>query len=130
MTVALDRIHYNADGLVPVVVQQWDTGEVLMLAYMDARAVAATLTEGRTVFWSRSRREYWRKGETSGQTQRLVSLQADCDADTLLARVDQIGDACHTGTHTCFDGRELDGSAPATATPGTAAAPGTAKDAQ
>lgn len=101
----LDDVVYNADGLVPVIVQQHDTGEVLMMAWMNAETVRLTLAEGRTVFWSRSRQEIWRKGETSGHTQRLVSLAVDCDADTLLARVDQVGAACHTGTRTCFTDR-------------------------
>ncbi|KAB1646398.1 MULTISPECIES: phosphoribosyl-AMP cyclohydrolase [unclassified Pseudoclavibacter] len=103
----LDDIRYNDQGLVPVVVQQYDSGEVLMMAWMNAETVRLTMVEGRTVFWSRSRQQIWRKGETSGHTQRLVSLDADCDGDTLLARVDQIGAACHTGTRTCFTGRRL-----------------------
>ncbi|MCH4249659.1 MAG: phosphoribosyl-AMP cyclohydrolase [Microbacteriaceae bacterium] len=113
MSVDPATLVFDGRGLIPVIVQQWDTGTVLMLAWMDATAVAATLAERRTVFWSRSRQEYWRKGETSGHIQHLISLQTDCDRDTLLARVDQVGQACHTGTYTCFDGRELDGSDPA-----------------
>ena len=90
-------------GLVPVVVQQHDTGEVLMVAWMDLEAIDRTLDSGETWFWSRSRREYWHKGATSGNTQRLVELRVDCDADVLLARVDQgDGVACHTGAPTCF----------------------------
>ncbi|GAA3937351.1 phosphoribosyl-AMP cyclohydrolase [Pseudoclavibacter caeni] len=106
-TVDVAHIRYDARGLVPVVVQQFDSGEVLMVAWMNAETVRLTLDEGRTVFWSRSRGEIWRKGETSGHVQRLVSLDMDCDGDTLLARVDQTGAACHTGTRTCFTGRRL-----------------------
>lgn len=101
------RVHWNTDGLVPVIVQQWDTAEVLMLAWMDAEALRRTLTGGRAVYWSRSRQEYWRKGDTSGNTQRVHGLSVDCDGDTLLLSVDQHGPACHTGTRTCFTGREL-----------------------
>ncbi len=96
-------ITYSADGLVTVVVQQHDTLEVLMVAYMDAEAVRRTLAEGRVTYWSRSRQEYWRKGDTSGNTQTLVSMTLDCDGDALLIRVDQNGPACHTGTRSCFD---------------------------
>lgn len=103
----IDNITFNADGLVPAVIQQHDTGEVLMLAYMNAEAVRRTLTEGRVTYWSRSRQEYWRKGDTSGNVQSLVSMSLDCDGDTLLVRVDQTGVACHTGTRTCFDDREV-----------------------
>ncbi len=99
---------FNTDGLLPAVIQQWDTGEVLMLGWMDREALRRTLTEGRVTFWSRSRREYWRKGDTSGHGQYVKSAALDCDADTLLVRVDQVGAACHTGTHTCFDGRGID----------------------
>ena len=98
---------FNADGLLPAVIQQWDTGEVLMLGWMDREALRRTLTEGRVTFWSRSRQEYWRKGDTSGHGQYVKSAALDCDADTLLVRVDQVGAACHTGTHTCFDGRGI-----------------------
>lgn len=90
-------------GLLPAVVQQHDTGEVLMVAWMDLEAIDRTLDSGQTWFWSRSRKEYWHKGATSGNTQRLVELRVDCDADTLLVRVDQgEGVACHTGQRTCF----------------------------
>ena len=99
---------FNSDGLLPAVIQQWDTGEMLMLGWMDREALRRTLTEGRVTFWSRSRQEYWRKGDTSGHTQYVKSAALDCDADTLLVRVDQVGAACHTGTHTCFDGRGID----------------------
>ncbi|WP_193598887.1 phosphoribosyl-AMP cyclohydrolase [Microbacterium sp. YJN-G] len=101
------RVTWNADGLAPVIVQQHDTREVLMLAWMDAEALRRTLTGGRAVYWSRSRQEYWRKGDTSGNTQRVHGVSVDCDGDTILLTVDQHGPACHTGTHTCFDGREL-----------------------
>ncbi len=103
----LTRIAWNDAGLAPVIVQQHDTRDVLMLAWMDAEALQRTLTGGRAVYWSRSRQEYWRKGDTSGNTQRVVSVALDCDADTILLQVDQQGAACHTGTSTCFDGREL-----------------------
>ncbi|HEV2636863.1 MAG TPA: phosphoribosyl-AMP cyclohydrolase [Actinocrinis sp.] len=98
------------DGLVPAVAQQFDTGEVLMLAWMDDEALHRTLTTGRATYWSRSRRAYWVKGETSGHTQRVVSVALDCDGDTILVRVDQTGPACHTGARTCFDAGLLTGS--------------------
>ena len=103
----IDGITFNSDGLVPAVIQQHDTGEVLMLAYMNAEAVRRTLDEGRVSFWSRSRQEFWRKGDTSGNIQTLVSMSLDCDGDTLLVRIDQTGVACHTGSRTCFDNREV-----------------------
>ena len=95
-------IRYNADGLVPAVAQQHDSGEVLMLAWMNAAAVAETLATGRVCYWSRSRGAFWRKGETSGQVQRLMELRVDCDGDSLLLQVDQHGAACHTGQRSCF----------------------------
>lgn len=98
----LDQIAFNADGLVPVIAQQHGSGEVLMLAWMNREAVAETLTTGRVCYYSRSRNALWRKGETSGQVQRLIELRLDCDADTLLAVVDQTGVACHTGRRSCF----------------------------
>jgi phosphoribosyl-AMP cyclohydrolase len=98
---------FNADGLVPVIAQQHDTGEVLMLAWMDAEALRRTVATGKATYWSRSRAEYWVKGETSGHHQAVVSVAADCDGDTLLLQVDQTGPACHTGTRTCFTGREI-----------------------
>ncbi|WP_371030274.1 phosphoribosyl-AMP cyclohydrolase [Pseudoclavibacter sp. JSM 162008] len=101
------RTSFDDRGLVPVIVTQHDTCEVLMLAYMNEESLRMTLTEGRVVYWSRSRAELWRKGDTSGNTQRLVSFALDCDADTILIRVDQHGPACHTGTRTCFDGDQL-----------------------
>ena len=97
------RLTRDPRGLVPAVVQQHDTGEVLMLGWMDDEALHRTLTTGRTTFWSRSRAEYWVKGETSGHRQDVVEVRLDCDGDTLLVRVDQQGPACHTGTRTCFD---------------------------
>ncbi|RKQ37144.1 phosphoribosyl-AMP cyclohydrolase [Kocuria tytonis] len=101
------RLKRDPAGLVAAVVQQHDTGEVLMLGWMDDEALHRTLTEGRVTFWSRSRQEYWRKGDTSGHVQRVHSVHLDCDGDALLVRVDQTGAACHTGTRTCFDDRDL-----------------------
>ena len=98
-----DRLKRTAEGLVPAVVQQHDTGEVLMLGWMDDEALHRTLTTGRATYWSRSRREYWVKGQTSGHTQRVVDVRLDCDGDTILLQVDQTGPACHTGDHSCFD---------------------------
>ena len=98
----LDSLRFDAAGLVPAIVQQHDTGEVLMLAWMSREAVEATLRTGFATYWSRSRRALWRKGETSGQVQRLVEMRLDCDGDALLLLVDQTGVACHTGRRTCF----------------------------
>jgi len=95
-------------GLVAAIIQQFDTNEVLMLGWMDDEALHRTMTTGRVTFYSRSRQEYWRKGDTSGHVQWVKSLAVDCDGDALLVRVDQVGAACHTGTRTCFDGRALD----------------------
>lgn len=103
----IDRVAFNDDGLVAAVIQQWDTREVLMLAWMDAEALRRTLTEGRVTFWSRSRREYWRKGDTSGHIQLVRGARLDCDGDTVLISVEQVGAACHTGTRTCFDTDDL-----------------------
>lgn len=97
----------DASGLVAAVIQQFDTGDVLMLGWMDEEALRRTLTSGRVTFFSRSRQEYWRKGDTSGHIQWVKSAARDCDGDALLIRVDQVGAACHTGTRTCFDGRDL-----------------------
>jgi phosphoribosyl-AMP cyclohydrolase len=99
----IGRIRFNDAGLVPAVIQQWDSREVLMMGWMDAEAARRTLTEGRVTFWSRSRQEYWRKGDTSGHVQYVKGAALDCDGDTLLVTVEQIGAACHTGTRTCFD---------------------------
>ena len=98
----LDEIDFNADGLIPAIAQQHDTGEVLMLAWMNRDAVTETLGSGDVHYFSRSRGELWRKGESSGQTQKLVELRLDCDGDTLLLLVDQKGVACHTGRRNCF----------------------------
>ena len=97
------RLKRDADGLVPAVVQQHGTGEVLMLAWMDDEALALTLGTGRATYWSRSRQERWVKGETSGHRQWVKEVRLDCDGDTLLVTVDQEGPACHTGRRTCFD---------------------------
>ena len=97
------RLKRDDAGLVAAVVQQHDTGEVLMVGWMDDEALRRTLTEGRVTFWSRSREEYWRKGDTSGHAQYVKAVSIDCDGDALLVQVDQIGAACHTGTRTCFD---------------------------
>ncbi|MEV8514712.1 phosphoribosyl-AMP cyclohydrolase [Dactylosporangium sp. NPDC051484] len=97
-----NRLRRNEAGLVPVIVQEHGTGEVLMLAWMDDEALHRTLTTGRATYWSRSRNEYWLKGETSGHVQHVKSMAIDCDGDTLLLTVEQTGGACHTGNHTCF----------------------------
>lgn len=97
------RISFAADGLIPAVIQEVGTLAVLMVGYMNAEAVTRTLTEGRVTFWSRSRQEFWRKGDTSGHAQYVRSAALDCDADTLLVTVEQIGAACHTGAHSCFE---------------------------
>ena len=100
----LARLHPDpVTGLVAAVAQQWDTGEVLMLAWMDAEALRRTLTTGRATYWSRSRQEYWVKGDTSGHTQHVRTVRLDCDGDAVLLGVDQVGAACHTGTRTCWD---------------------------
>ncbi len=104
----VERARFDANGLLPAVIQQHDTGRVLMLGYMDAEALRRTLTEGRVTFWSRSRQEYWRKGDTSGHRQYVKGAALDCDGDTLLVQVEQIGPACHTGAHSCFDVDPLD----------------------
>ncbi|MGO4385487.1 phosphoribosyl-AMP cyclohydrolase [Specibacter sp. RAF43] len=101
------RLKRDAAGLVAAVIQQFDSREVLMLGWMDDEALHRTLTTGRVTFFSRSRQEYWRKGDTSGHVQFVKSVALDCDGDALLIAVDQVGAACHTGTHTCFDGRDL-----------------------
>jgi phosphoribosyl-AMP cyclohydrolase len=98
----LDSVAFDSSGLVPAIAQQHDTGEVLMMAWMNRTAIEETLSTGRVCYWSRSRSSLWRKGETSGQTQRLVELRIDCDNDCLLVLVDQTGVACHTGRRSCF----------------------------
>lgn len=98
----LKEIKYDANGLVPVIVQDAETKEVLMLAYMNAESLKLTLETSETWFWSRSRNELWHKGATSGNVQRVVEVRVDCDADTLLVLVDPAGPACHTGEQTCF----------------------------
>jgi phosphoribosyl-AMP cyclohydrolase len=98
----MTSVRFNDQGLVPVVVQQWDTGEVLMVAWMDAEALRRTRESQRATYWSRSRGEYWVKGETSGNVQAVREIRVDCDGDTLLLLVDQTGVACHTGSRTCF----------------------------
>ncbi len=108
---------YNEAGLVPVIAQEAATGEVLMLAWMNAEAVARTLETGRVTYWSRSRQSFWVKGETSGHVQKLVDLRVDCDGDSLLALVEQTGPACHTNRRSCFytalrDGEEVVISSP------------------
>ena len=96
-------IKWNEQGLVPVIAQDWESGEVLMLAWMNSNALQLTLSEGRAIFWSRSRQALWRKGEESGHIQHLKELRIDCDADTVLMKVEQIGGiACHTGRRSCF----------------------------
>ncbi|MDH6207767.1 phosphoribosyl-AMP cyclohydrolase [Aurantimicrobium minutum] len=96
-------LKYDSQGLIPVIIQDVANKDVLMLGYMNAEAVRRTLSEGRVTFWSRSRQEYWRKGDTSGHAQFVRSVHHDCDADTLLIGVEQIGAACHTGSRTCFE---------------------------
>lgn len=101
----LSAVAFNADGLVPVIAQDEESRQVLMLAWMDEEALRRTLVEGRVTYFSRSRREYWRKGDTSGHVQHAVSAHLDCDGDTVLLMVHQEGPACHTGTRSCFDPR-------------------------
>ncbi len=101
------RLKRDAAGLVAAVVQQYDSGEVLMVGWMDDEALHRTLTTGRATYWSRSRQEYWVKGDTSGHVQHVKSVALDCDADALLVKVDQVGAACHTGDHSCFDAGQL-----------------------
>jgi phosphoribosyl-AMP cyclohydrolase len=100
-------VKYDSNGLVPCIVQEWSTGEVLMLAYMNPESLRRTLETNTTWFWSRSRQEFWNKGATSGHFQKVRELRYDCDADTLLCLVEQAGAACHTGDFTCFDARWL-----------------------
>lgn len=96
------HIKFNQDGLIPAIAQQFDSKEVLMMAWMNLAAIEETLASGRVCYWSRSRQNYWRKGEESGQIQQLKSLTFDCDGDTILLQVEQTGPACHTGRKSCF----------------------------
>jgi phosphoribosyl-AMP cyclohydrolase len=100
--VELDELRFDDRGLIPAVVQDADSGDVLMVAWMNRKSLERTLDEGRTVFWSRSRRELWRKGDTTGHVQHVEEIRADCDGDVLLVRVYQVGAACHTGERSCF----------------------------
>ena len=102
------RLKRDGAGLVCAVIQDWQSGQVLMVGYMDDEALRRTLSTGRVTFWSRSRREYWRKGDTSGHAQYVKQVQIDCDGDALLVQVDRVGAACHTGKRSCFEsGGEL-----------------------
>jgi len=103
----LESVRFGLDGLVPVIAQQWDTGVVLMLAWMDSEALRRTLATGRATYYSRSRQQYWVKGDTSGHRQRVREIALDCDGDAVLIKVDQHGPACHTGSLSCFDGPHL-----------------------
>ena len=105
----LGSLSFNDDGLIPAIAQQHDSGEVLMMAWMNRDAVTATLEEGRVVYWSRSRQALWHKGESSDQVQALKEMRWDCDSDTLLLQVDQDGVACHTGRRNCFFNAVRDG---------------------
>ena len=107
---ALDELKYDANGLIPAIVQDDETGEVLMMAYMNQASLAKTVKTGKTHFWSRSRQKYWMKGETSGHVQEVVGIYTDCDADTILIRARQHGAACHEGYRNCFY-RKLTGDA-------------------
>ena len=107
----IENLKYNEDGLIPAIAQQYDTHEVLMMAWMNKASIEETLETGRVCYWSRSRQTFWRKGESSGQVQMLKEFRVDCDSDTLLLLVDQTGPACHTGRRSCFyqlaDGAQL-----------------------
>jgi len=108
LAAALDELPWNLDGLLPAIAQQFDSGEVLMMAWMNREALDETLASGRVCYWSRSRQSLWRKGESSGQVQMLRGLRLDCDGDTILLEVDQTGPACHTGRRDCFYNRVED----------------------
>lgn len=101
-TAVVQSLKFDASGLIPAIVQDANTNEVLMMAYMNAESLRLTYEKGQTVFWSRSRQELWHKGATSGNVQRVVEIRVDCDEDTLLIRVQPAGPACHTGNQTCF----------------------------
>lgn len=102
VTYVLSQLKYNTDGLVPAIAQQYDSGEVLMMAWMNQASIEETLQTKRVCYWSRSRQAFWRKGESSGQVQQLKTMSFDCDQDTILLKVDQTGPACHTGRRSCF----------------------------
>jgi phosphoribosyl-AMP cyclohydrolase len=108
LDAVLDAAVFDDRGLLPAVIQEQGTKQVLMLGWMNREALKRTLTEGRVTFWSRSRQEYWRKGDTSGHAQYVKGAAFDCDSDALLVQVEQIGAACHTGAHACFDVGVLD----------------------
>jgi len=105
----VDALKYNNDGLIPAIAQQHDSGEILMMAWMNKEAVAETLKTGRVCYYSRSRQQLWRKGESSGQQQELIDFRTDCDKDTVLVSVNQTGVACHTGRRSCFSWAARDG---------------------
>ena len=108
---SIENLRFAADGLIPAIAQQFNSGEVLMMAWMNKDSLTETLASGRVCYWSRSRGTFWRKGDTSGHIQKLIELRYDCDADTILVLVDQSGAACHEGTRSCFSRRlEIDGS--------------------
>lgn len=109
LETVIDQVRFNADGLVPAIAQAVGSGEVLMLAWMNRESLQETLTTGRVTYWSRSRQQLWRKGDTSGHIQKLVEARLDCDGDTLLLVVEQTGHACHTDRRTCFFSRVIDG---------------------
>lgn len=100
--ILVSKVKFNEAGLVPAIAQQWDTREVLMMAWMNAESIRETVRQGRAVYYSRSRKQLWRKGDTSGQVQKLRDIVLDCDGDTILLSVDQLGVACHTGRRSCF----------------------------
>tara|TARA_B100000963_G_scaffold11057_1_gene8585 strand:+ start:6299 stop:6697 length:399 start_codon:yes stop_codon:yes gene_type:complete len=107
----LETLQFTQEGLIPAIAQQFDTGEILMMAWMNKDSLTETIATGRVCYWSRSRGTFWRKGDTSGHIQKLIELRYDCDADTILVLVDQSGTACHEGTRSCFSRRlEKDGS--------------------
>ncbi len=110
LTQLLAATKFDADGLVPAIAKQHDSGEVLMMAWMNVDAIRETLSSGRVCYWSRSRQALWKKGETSGQIQHLKEIRLDCDGDTILVLVDQTGVACHTGRRTCFYRAVRDGA--------------------
>jgi phosphoribosyl-AMP cyclohydrolase len=105
MSEFIGSLKFDAEGLIPAIAQQHDSGEVLMLAWMNHAAIEETMATGRVCYWSRSKNQLWRKGQTSGQVQRLIELRVDCDRDALLVKVDQVGVACHTGRRVCFFSR-------------------------